>query len=191
LRALANCSGAIAGLLLIVSGGLIRVAVAMPFVDGAYTLRELPVTAQVPALLLTSLVCGPRPALLAAVAYLSLGLLVLPVFHTGGGMAYLLDPGFGFLAGFIPAAWLSGRLASQPGMGELLRLMGAALFGLGVIQLCGLAYLLLGGLVGRWGGGLGDLLLAYSLGPLLPQLMLCCAVAVLAVPLRRLLLVSA
>jgi biotin transport system substrate-specific component len=59
-----------------------------------------------------------------------------------------------------------------------------------VIQLCGLAYLLLGGLVGRWGGGLGDLLLAYSLGPLLPQLMLCCAVAVLAVPLRRLLLVS-
>ncbi len=162
----------------------------MPFVDGGYALRELPVTAQVPALLLTALVCGPRPALLAAVAYLSLGLLVLPVFHTGGGIAYLLDPGFGFLAGFIPAAWLSGRLASQPGMGELLRLMGAALFGLGVIQLCGLAYLLLGGLVGRWGGGLGDLLLAYSLGPLLPQLMLCCAVAVLAVPLRRLLLVS-
>jgi biotin transport system substrate-specific component len=30
----------------------------------------------------------------------------------------------------------------------------------------------------------------YSLGPIVPQLMLCCAIAVLALPLRRLLLVE-
>ncbi len=190
MRALANWSGAIVGLLLIISGGLIQAAVPLPAAGGGLRLLELPVTAQVPALLLTALVCGPRPALLAAVAYLSLGMLVLPVFHSGGGMAYLLDPGFGFLAGFVPAAWLSGRLARQPGMGELLRLLGSAAFGLLVIQLCGVANLLLGSLAGRWSTGLLDLLLSYSLGPLLPQLLLCCAVAVMAVPLRRLLLVE-
>lgn len=157
---------------------------------GGLRLLDLPVTAQVPALLLTALVCGPRPALLAAVAYLSLGLLVLPVFHSGGGMAYLLDPSFGFLAGFVPAAWVSGRLARQEGMGQLLGLLGAACFGLVVIQLCGIANLLLGALAGRWSAGLPDLLIAYSLGPLLSQLVLCCGVAVLAWPLRRILLVE-
>jgi biotin transport system substrate-specific component len=190
LRALANWSGAVVGLLLIVMGGLIQAAVPLPLPGGGVRLLDLPVTAQVPAVLLTALVCGPRPAMLAAVAYLSLGLLVLPVFHSGGGMAYLLDPGFGYLAGFVPAAWLTGRLARQEGMGDILRLLGSACFGLLVIQLCGLANLLLGALAGRWGAGLPDLLLAYSLGPLLPQLLLCCGVAVLAVPLRRILLVD-
>jgi biotin transport system substrate-specific component len=190
LRALANWSGAVVGLLLIVMGGLIQAAVPLPLPGGGVRLLDLPVTAQVPAVLLTALVCGPRPAMLAAVAYLSLGLLVLPVFHSGGGMAYLLDPGFGYLAGFVPAAWLTGRLARQEGMGDLLRLLGSACFGLLVIQLCGLANLLLGALAGRWGAGLPDLLLAYSLWPLLPQLLLCCGVAVLAVPLRRILLVD-
>ena len=42
----------------------------------------------------------------------------------------------------------------------------------------------------RWGGGLPGLLINYSLGPIVPQLMLCCAIAVLALPLRRLLLVE-
>jgi biotin transport system substrate-specific component len=44
--------------------------------------------------------------------------------------------------------------------------------------------------VQRWNGALPQLLISYSLGPLLPQLLLCCAVAVLALPLRRLLLVE-
>lgn len=189
-RALANWSGAVVGLLLMISGGLIQTFIPLPASGGGILLQELPVTAQVPALLLTALVCGPRPALLAAVSYLSLGLLLMPVFQSGGGLAYLFDPGFGYLAGFVPAGWLTGRLARQEGMGDLLRLLGAALLGLLVIQLCGIANLLIGGLAGRWGDSLGDLLIGYSLGPLLPQALLCCAVAVLAVPLRKLLLVE-
>jgi len=160
------------------------------FSHGNLTVLPLPMTLQVPALLLTALVCGPRAAMLAGVAYLSLGLFELPVFHAGGGLTYLLDPGFGYLAGFLPAAWVTGRLARQPGMDHLLNLTAAALIGLAVLQICGIANLMLGGLVGRWNGALAQLLLSYTFGPLLPQLMLCCAVAVLALPLRRLLLVE-
>ena len=188
-RALANWSGAFAGLLLILSGGLIQAALPMWGVSGL-TVLPLPMTLQVPALLLTALVCGPRAAMLAGMAYLSLGLFELPVFHAGGGLSYLLDPGFGYLAGFLPAAWVTGRLSRQPGMDHLLNLTAAALIGLGVLQLSGIANLLLGGVVGRWNGALPQLLLSYSFGPLLPQVMLCCAVAVLALPLRRLLLVD-
>lgn len=189
MRALANWSGAIAGLLLILTGSLVQAALPVPSSAG-FSLIPLPITLQVPALLLTALVCGPRPALLAGVAYLSLGLLELPVFHAGGGFTYLLDPGFGYLAGFLPAAWVSGRLARQEGMDTLLNLTLCAVVGLAVLQFCGLANVLLGGLLGRWGGALPQLLMSYSIGPLLPQLMLCCTVAVLALPLRRLLLVD-
>ena len=187
MRALATWSGAIAGLLLIVVGGL--VPAALPFHDAAgWSIRPLGITLQVPALLLTALVCGPRSAMLAAVAYLSIGLFQLPVFHEGGGLGYLLDPGFGYLAGFVPAAWLTGRLARQGRLDDPLSLAAAAV-GLLVLHLTGLVNLLLGGLAGRWGAGLLPLLLRYSLA-LLPQLLLCCAVGVLAWLMRRLLLIE-
>ena len=188
MRALATWSGAIAGLLLIVVGGL--VPSAFPFHDtSGWSLRPLGITLQVPALLLTALVAGPRSALLAAVAYLSVGLFQLPVFHEGGGISYLLDPGFGYLAGFVPAAWVSGRLARQPDMGDPLNLALVAGVGLIVVQVCGLTNLLLGALVGRWGSGVLPLVIGYSLA-ILPQLLLCCAVAVLAWLLRRILLIE-
>jgi biotin transport system substrate-specific component len=187
LRALATWSGAIAGLLLILVGGLIPAAFPVP-TDGGLHLQPLGITLQVPALLLTALVAGPRSALLAAVAYLSVGLFQLPVFHEGGGVAYLLDPGFGYLAGFIPAAWLVGKLSRQSGVDDPLSLAVLAGFGLLVIHLCGLTNLLLGTLAGRWGSAAGTLLLGYSMA-LLPQLLLCCAVGLLAWLLRRLLLI--
>lgn len=188
LRALATWSGAIAGLLLILAGGL--VSAAIPFPDAAgWTVRPLGVTLQVPALLLIALVGGHRTALLAAVAYLFMGLFQMPVFHEGGGVGYLLDPGFGYLAGFVPAAWLSGKLARQQGMDDPLALTGAAVLGLFVLHLCGLTNLLLGGLAGRWGNSTLALALGYSLA-IVPQLLLCCAVGLLAWGLRRLLLVS-
>jgi biotin transport system substrate-specific component len=188
LRALATWSGAIAGLLLIVVGGLLPASI--PFHVGAgWTLKSLGITLQVPALLLTALVCGPRSAILAAVAYLSIGLFQLPVFHEGGGIGYLLDPGFGYLAGFLPAAWVTGRLSRQPGMDDPLTLAGAATVGLVVLHLCGLANLLIGTLAGRWGTAATPLMISYSLA-LLPQLLLCCAVGVIAWLMRRLLLVE-
>lgn len=190
LRALANWSGAIAGLLLILVGGMIQAAAPLPTLDGGWGIVALPITLQVPGLLLTALVCGNRSALLAAVAYLSLGLLQLPVFHSGGGTRYLLDPGFGYLAGFVPAGWLAGKLARQPGMNDVLKLTGTAAFGLLVIQLCGVMNLVLGALAGRWRGELLQLLVSFSVVPLPSQLLLCTAVAVVALVLRRVLLVQ-
>jgi len=186
-RALATWSGAIAGLLLIVVGGLVPAAIPFHGVEG-WTLLPLPITLQVPALLLTAVVCGPRSAMLAAVAYLSIGLFQLPVFHDGGGLDYLLDPGFGYLAGFVPGGWVAGRLARQPGVDDPLTLAGAAVVGLLILHLCGIANLLLGHLAHRWGDNLVPLLLSYSI-VLIPQILLCCAVGVLAWVLRRILLV--
>jgi len=189
LRALANWSGALMGVLLIVVGGLVQAAIPWPGPNGL-VLLPLPITLQLAALLLTALVCGQRAATLAVVAYLSIGLFQIPVFHGGGGLPYLLDPGFGYLAGFVPAAWLCGRLSRQNGMDDPLTLAGAAMVGVVVVQICGALNLILGSLAGRWDLGLASMLLSYAVIPLLPQLLICCAVGVLAMPLRRMLLVS-
>jgi biotin transport system substrate-specific component len=185
LRAIAIWTGALAGLMLILAGGLVSAALPLPGGNGSLQLVTLPMTLQVPALLLTALVCGPRSAMLAAVAYLSIGLFQLPVFQGGGGPGYLLEPGFGYLVGFVPAAWLSGRLARQGGMDDLLSLFGVSLLGLAVLQVCGLLNLMLGALSGRWSAGLLQLTVSYSLAPLPAQVLLCCAVAVAALALRR------
>ncbi len=187
-RALATWSGAFAGLMLTLVGSLIPAAMLWPGVP--LEVLPLPSTWQVPALLICALVCGPRAGVIASVAYLTIGLVDLPVFHDGGGPGYLLNPGFGYLAGFVPAAWLCGRLSQQEGMNDLARLTLAAIAGLVMIQLCGLLNLLVGGLLGRWADPLPELLFSYGVGPLPSQLALCVAAGLLALPLRRLLLIE-
>ena len=187
-RALATWSGAFAGLMLILVGSLIPAALIWP--NTPVQVLPLPSTWQVPALLVCALVCGPRAGVIASVAYLTIGLVDLPVFHDGGGLGYLLNPGFGYLAGFVPAAWLCGRLAQQERMNDVARLFLAACAGLLMIQICGLLNILIGGLLGRWSAAIQDLLFSYGLGPLPAQLALCAAAALLALPLRRLLLID-
>ena len=79
--------------------------------------------------------------------------------------------------------WLDGLDGLAAGVS------GIAAFGLLVIHLCGLANLGLGSLAGRWGAAAMPLALSYSIA-LVPQLLLCCAVGLLAWLLRRLLLVT-
>ena len=181
-KAFATWSGALMGVLLIVIGGLLPAAALAPQLP--LTVIDLPSTWQVPALLLCALVCGPRAGVIAAVAYLSLGLFNMPVFHAGGGPTYVLQPGFGYLAGFIPAAWLTGRLSQQQGMGDLTAQTAAAAAGLITLQLCGLLNLCLGAVMGRWDVPLLTLVMDYSVGPFPIQLALCASTGVVAVLMR-------
>ena len=86
MRALATWSGACAGPMLILVGGLIPAAFVVP----TNPLQVLLIyTRQVPALLICTL-SGPRSGL-AAMVHLTVGLVDLPVFHEGGGLGYLLN----------------------------------------------------------------------------------------------------
>ena len=46
---------------------------------------------------------GPGCGALSQGVYVALGLMGLPIFTTGGGFGYVLQPTFGFLLGLIPA----------------------------------------------------------------------------------------
>jgi len=73
----------------------------------------VPLTLQTFFVLLSGFVLGPVRGALTQALYLLLGLLGLPVFALGGGIGYLLQPTFGYLAGFIFAAGVTGWLFQQ------------------------------------------------------------------------------
>ena len=100
-------------------------------------------TLQVLFVFLAGALLGPKYGAISMAVYVGMGLVGIPVFTGGGGPSYVLQPTFGFLLSYIPAAavvgWLCRREPS-PGFG---RVALACLAGLGVIYLIGLPYMAL------------------------------------------------
>jgi biotin transport system substrate-specific component len=123
-------------------------------------LWPVPMSLQVPFVLLAGGFLGARRGAASMACYLAAGLMGAPVFVAGGGPAYLLGPTAGYLVGFVPAAALVGYLAGrQAGLGRLVLAMSA---GVAVIHAFGLLHLTL--FLGR---GLGEAMEA-GLLPFLP-----------------------
>ena len=80
---------------------------------GAYIkipIQPVPVTLQVFFALLSGALLGAELGALSQVLYLLAGLLGLPVFAFGGGLTYVLQPTFGYLIGYVLAAYVVGRM---------------------------------------------------------------------------------
>jgi len=73
----------------------------------------VPITGQTFAVLMIGALLGARRGALAVLAYLAQGLAGLPVFAMASGPAALLGPTGGYLAGFVPAAYVTGLLAEK------------------------------------------------------------------------------
>ncbi|MDD4012154.1 MAG: biotin transporter BioY [Sphaerochaetaceae bacterium] len=74
-------------------------------------LPPVPITLQTFFVYLASLTLGPIYSFLAIALYLFLGLIGLPVFTSGGGLAALLGPTGGFLLAMPLACLASGAIA--------------------------------------------------------------------------------
>lgn len=73
----------------------------------------VPITLQTLFVLLASLLLGRKLASLSMMVYLFLGLIGLPVFANGGGIAYIFQPSFGYLLGFLAATFVVGTLKEK------------------------------------------------------------------------------
>ncbi|NLI95229.1 MAG: biotin transporter BioY [Synergistaceae bacterium] len=102
----------------------------------------VPMTLQVLFVFLSGVLLPPRAALLSMVLYVAMGLLGLPVFAGESGPSVVLHPTFGFLLGFILAAWLISAIVSARGQ-RFPVCLAACLAGLAVIYGTGIAGLFL------------------------------------------------
>lgn len=74
----------------------------------------VPITGQTLGVLIVGAILGARRGALSLLSYMLLGLAGMPWFSAAsGGLAALAKPSFGYILGFIPAAWLIGKLSER------------------------------------------------------------------------------
>jgi biotin transport system substrate-specific component len=103
----------------------------------------VPVTLQGFAIAALAAAFGMRIGVATVALYLLEGAFGLPVFATGGGLAYLAGPTGGFLIGFLALAAIVGYAADRGASGKPLTLFAAMLVGDAVLFVLGFAWLVL------------------------------------------------
>ena len=81
---------------------MLPVYIPLSFIYKSSNNFELPITWQIPTIILLTLIFQKKVVLRAFSIYIILGLFISPVFHQGGSIGYLLTPNFGYLLGLYP-----------------------------------------------------------------------------------------
>lgn len=110
-----------------------RLSFPLPFYPAPFSM-------QLSVVFLAGLLLPPRTAFAAMTAYLLAGLCGLPVFTSGGGPAYVLQPSFGYLVGFVVAAPSIAWLTRNPRCSAH-HLFAACAFGWLAMALCGVTHI--------------------------------------------------
>lgn len=63
--------------------------------------------------LLAGILLGSRLGSLSVIIYVLIGLMGIPIFAAGGGLAYIVRPSFGYLLGFIVTAFVTGYICEK------------------------------------------------------------------------------
>ena len=87
---------------LLVISSMLPVYIPLPFIYKSSNNFELPITWQIPTIILLTLIFNKKVVFRAFSIYIILGLFIAPVFHQGGSIGYLLTPNFGYLLGLYP-----------------------------------------------------------------------------------------
>lgn len=102
----------------------------------------VPATLQSSVVLASGALLGSRLGALSQMVYLVMGLIGLPVFAGGrSGLGILVTPTFGYLIGFVAAAYITGLIIEKYRIHSLSSICGAMLAGSAVLMLCGVIYL--------------------------------------------------
>ena len=81
---------------------MLPVYIPLQMIDKSINNFDIPITWQVPTIILLTLIFNKEVVFKAFTIYIILGLFVTPVFHQGGSVGYLLTPSFGYLLGVYP-----------------------------------------------------------------------------------------
>lgn len=86
---------------------------------------------------------GSKLRAISQIVYVLVGLIGVPAFTEGGGSGYIFKPTFGYLIGFIVAAYVIGKITEKIKELNLIKALLATLSGLFFVYLFGVSYLYL------------------------------------------------
>ena len=98
---------------LLVITSMLPVYIPLTFIYKSSNNFELPITLQIPTIILLTLIFHKKVVFRAFSIYIILGLFVFPVFHQGGSLGYLLTPNFGYLLGLYPLIKIIDKLHTR------------------------------------------------------------------------------
>lgn len=78
--------------------------------DFIFTYKYIP---QVPAILFITGLLGRRLGITSILLYIITGLFFMPVFALGGGWRYIFEFGFGYIIGYLPAAFAASTILKR------------------------------------------------------------------------------
>lgn len=90
--------------------------------------------------LLAGLVLGAKLGAMAVGAYVLMGLIGIPVFAMGGGPAYILQPTFGYLLGFILQAYFCGKFSRRNSEYGFKKMLMINFGGMAIVYLLGISW---------------------------------------------------
>lgn len=101
----------------------------------------VPVTLQLFFCCFAGFLLGSKLGMLSQLLYVIIGLCGIPIFTAGGGPSYIFNPTFGYLIGFIIAAYVIGKISESKDNITIKDSIIAVNSGIAVIYAIGVPYL--------------------------------------------------
>lgn len=100
----------------------------------------VPFTLQFLFTMLAGNLLGGKKGALSVGIYILIGLIGIPVFTEGGGIWYIFKPSFGYIIGFLVAAFVTGEIIAKNNKLSVLKIIGINFIGLFIVYAFGMIY---------------------------------------------------
>jgi len=121
---------------------MLPVYIPLPLIDKSFNSFEMPITLQIPTIIILTLVFRKKVLFNAVSIYIILGLFIFPIFHQGGSIGYLLTPNFGYLLGIYPLVEIIDNLNTKNKI-NIGNFLISGLIAIGAMHLTGIFYSLI------------------------------------------------
>ena len=125
---------------IIIISTFIPVFISIPFSNKLIGKFEMPITWQLPSIVIITLIFNGKIVMKAFSIYLIVGLFIIPVFHQGGSLGYLLTPNFGYLLGIFPLIKIIDNLNKRNHIINNYELIKYGILGISSMHLTGIIY---------------------------------------------------
>ena len=118
---------------------MLPVYIPLQFINKSSNSQEIPITWQIPTIILLTLIFHKKVVFSAFTIYIILGLFIAPVFHEGGSIGYLLTPNFGYLIGVYPLITIIDNFNSRNKI-NIVNFLKNGFIGISAMHLTGILY---------------------------------------------------